>query len=126
MAAGIPSQAHARWNQQQLTIPSAKNGQYTIEAARIKDHAIVRITGNGKKTEVIIALPDRSRFVYMGLTGEHCLFSDISITQALKDLPSDYIPRIAEEISFINVPAGDVPNVEMDGYRTDATAGIPV
>ena len=106
--------------------PSAKNGQYTIEAARIKDHAIVRITGNGKKTEVIIALPDRSRFVYMGLTGEHCLFSDISITQALKDLPSDYIPRIAEEISFINVPAGDVPNVEMDGYRTDATAGIPV
>ena len=37
----------------------------------------------------------------------------------------DYIPRIAPEISYISGPAGDVPNVQMDGYRTDYTLGIP-
>ena len=103
---------------------SQKNGHYTIEAVRIGDHALVRITGNGKVHETIIALPDSSRFAYLGLTGEHCVFSDIEVNQSSKELPEDYIPRIAEKISYINVPAGDIPNVEMDGYRTDSTKGI--
>ena len=105
---------------------SQKNGNYTIEAVRIGDHALVRITGNGKVHETIIALPDSSRFAYLGLTGEHCVFSDIEVNQSSKELPEDYIPRIAEKISYINVPAGDIPNVEMDGYRTDATEGIHI
>lgn len=104
---------------------NASKGKYTIEAARIKDHAIVRIKGNnGKEFETIVALPDSSRFVYLGLTGEHCLFTDIDITKSEIELPESYIPRIAEEISYINGPEGDIPNVEMDGYRTDSTKGI--
>lgn len=105
---------------------SQKDGHYTVEAVRIGDHALVRITGNGKVHETIIALPDSSRFAYIGLTGEHCVFSDIEVNQSSKELPEDYIPRIAEKISYINVPAGDIPNVEMDGYRTDATEGIQI
>jgi hypothetical protein len=38
----------------------------------------------------------------------------------------DYIPRIAEEMSYINCPSGDVPNIQVDGYRLDSTVGIPV
>ena len=108
------------------TANSDKSGYYTIEAARIKDHALVRITGDGQTFETIIALPDSSRFAYLALTGEHCLLSDIEVSQSSKELPGDYIPRIAEEISFINVPAGDIPNIQADGYRTVSTAGIPL
>ena len=103
---------------------SAKNGQYTIEAVRIKDHALVRIKGNGQASETIIALPDSSRYLYLALTGEHCLFSDIKLMQSDHKEAADYIPRIAEEISFINVPEGDVPNVQADGYRSSSTDGI--
>ena len=39
----------------------------------------------------------------------------------------DTIPRIAEEISFIrDCPVGDIPNVQVDGWCTDATDGIPI
>ena len=104
---------------------NASKGKYTIEAARIKDHAIVRIKGsNGKEFETIVALPDSSRFVYLGLTGEHCLITDIDITKSEDELPESYIPRIAEKITYIDGPEGDIPNVEMDGYRTDSTKGI--
>ncbi len=37
-----------------------------------------------------------------------------------------YIRRIAERISYINGPEGDIPNVQIDGYRDNATIGIPI
>ena len=105
-------------------VSSGKPGFYTIEAARIKDHALVKITGNGQVFETIVALPDSSRFAYLALTGEHCVISDIEVSQSSRELPENYIPRIAEEISYINVPAGDIPNIQADGYRSASTAGI--
>ena len=104
---------------------NATKGVYTIEAVRIKDHAMIKITGNnGKEFETIVALPDSSRFVYLALTGEHCLFTDIEVSKADEEVPESFIPRIAPEISYIDGPEGDIPNVEMDGYRTDSTNGI--
>jgi len=50
----------------------------------------------------------------------------VTIDKSEEEVAPDYIPRIAEEISYINVPAGDVPNVQVDGYRSESTAGIPV
>ncbi|MBR5091624.1 MAG: hypothetical protein IK093_19555, partial [Ruminiclostridium sp.] len=104
----------------------SKNGDVRIEAVRIKDHALIRIFGKNRSAEFIIALPDSSRFVYLGLTGEHCRFTDIVTVKAEEECPADYIPRIAEEISYINVPAGDVPNVQVDGYRSDHSEGIQI
>lgn len=38
-----------------------------------------------------------------------------------------FIPRIAEEVSYIKgCPEGDIPNVEVDGWRTQSTEGVPV
>ena len=34
--------------------------------------------------------------------------------------------RIAEEISYIDVPEGDIPNLQIDGWRSQTTKGIPV
>nr|MCR4658110.1 HD-GYP domain-containing protein [Lachnospiraceae bacterium] len=100
--------------------------EYVIEAVRYKDHALVRIEGDGRIIEVTIALPDSTRFLYIGLTGQYCMFSDVKIEKSEEPIGEGYIKRIAEEISYINVPAGDIPNVQIDGYRTDATEGIPI
>lgn len=99
-------------------------GWYRIEAVRIKDHALIRIICRDNTIEAIIALPDSSRFAYIGLTGEGCRISGMSVEKSQEKKTPDYIPRISEEISYIDVPAGDIPNVQIDGYRTDATQGI--
>ena len=103
-----------------------KNGDYRIEAVRIRDHALIRIIGKKSTAEVIAALPDSSRHLHIGLTGTHCRFFDIKAVKEESKKNPDYIPRIAEEISYINVPAGDIPNVQVDDYRTAHSEGIKI
>ena len=99
---------------------------YRIEAIRRKDHAIIRIVNNKKIKEVILALPDNSRFMYLAVTGEHCEIYDI-LMQTDEVVSTEEIPRIAEEISYIKgCPEGDLRNIEIDGWRADATEGVPV
>ena len=100
---------------------------YTIEAVKVKDHALIRISDGHTITECIVALPDSSRFLYISLTGEHCLISNIRQDQDEEEVGVDYIPRIAEEISYIRgCPQGDIPNIQIDGWRSDITKGIRV
>jgi len=98
---------------------------YFVEAARLKDHVLVSISGRGRSFKCIIALPDSSRFSYLSLTGEHCMISNISVKRG--DADEEYIPRIAEEVSYIQgCPEGDLPNLQIDGWRSQTTKGIPV
>ncbi|MCR5419356.1 MAG: HD-GYP domain-containing protein [Lachnospiraceae bacterium] len=105
-----------------------KNGdtEYRLEAVRCDDHILVRVDDGIKTVEMTVALPDSTRFAYIGLTGEYCMISDVSITKSVEPVSEDYIPRIADRISFIEGEAGDVPNVQINGYRADASEGIPV
>ena len=104
----------------------AKSSEYRIEAVKIKDHALVRIIGKDESFENIIALPDSTRYMYMAFTGEQCIISDLTIQRAQDVLPVDYIPRIADEISYIDGPSGDIPNVQIDGYRTSSSEGFEI
>lgn len=108
-------------------------GRYRIEACRFLDHTLIKIMGSDKTYntsdeafEAIIAMPDSSRFSYIGFTGENCSISDMTIERSDSMIDKEYIPRIAEEISFIKAPAGDIPNVQVDGYRSASSAGIPI
>ena len=100
-------------------------GFYRVEAVRVDDHVLIRIIGHEKTCEYIVALPDSSRYTYIGFTGEHCIISDMSIDRANDKVDASYIPRIAERISFINVPEGDIPNVQVDRYRSSTSKSIP-
>lgn len=97
---------------------------YNIEAVKVKDHVLIKIRSDRETVEITIALPDSARWAYIGLTGEHCKISNVSIDREEVTVSADYIPRIAEEITFINVPAGDIPNIQADGYRSASTDGI--
>ena len=101
--------------------------RYRITAARYRDHAIIRVSDETRTFEVILALPDASRFVYISLGGEHCCLHNILVESDGVEIGPNDIPRIAEEISFIKgCPEGDVPNLQVDGWRSDATGGIPI
>ena len=99
---------------------------YTVETVRVKDHISVKINDGSKVRKITIALPDSARFAYIALTGEKCHITDVSIAKSEESVPDDYIERIAPFISYIDGPEGDVPNVQIDGYRMDTTQGIPV
>ena len=113
---------------EQLNINESEHGQcYAIYAVRYKDHALIRIMSRKKTIQVILALPDNSRFAYMSLSGENCCIRNISVKNSEKEIGPESIPRIAEEISFIkDKPQGDVPNVQVDNWRTSASEGIPI
>ena len=77
--------------------------------------------------EHIFAMPDSSRFSYLSLTGEHCMISNIKTEREETSVDEGYIPRIAEEISYIrDCPQGDIPNLQVDGWRSSSSEGIPV
>ena len=99
---------------------------YDLEAVKCKDHVLISIRNGGRTTEVTAALPDSSRFAYIALTGKNCYIGDVHIEKAEEPVPDSYIPRIAEEISFIDGPEGDIPNVQIDSIRTAASEGVPV
>ncbi len=103
---------------------SDKHITYDIEAVKIKDHVRIKITSESEIIDITIALPDSARWAYIGLTGEHCHISNVSISRDEKKAPDDYISRIAEEINYISVPEGDIPNIQVDGYRSESTDGI--
>ena len=99
---------------------------YEIEAVKCRDHVLIRIDDGRKTTEVTVALPDNSRYAYIALTGRNCFISDIHTDKASEPVPDDYIPRIAEEISYTDGPEGDLPNLQIDSARSASTQGVPV
>ena len=105
---------------------SPQDGFFRIEAVRVDDHALIRIMGHDKTYEYVIALPDSSRYTYIGFTGEHCRISDMSMTREKTGVGKSYIPRIAGKISFIDVPEGDIPNIQVNRYRSSTSEAVPV
>lgn len=104
----------------------AADTAYSARIARFKDHVVIDIDDGKTSNRVTIALPDSSRFVYFALTGEHCHLRDVSIEKTEEELDGSAVQRIAPEISFIDGPEGDVPNVQVDYFRSAVTPGIPV
>ncbi len=103
-----------------------KYNDYKIQAVKVRDHVLIKIISRNKTAEITAALPDNTRYAYLSLTGEHCRISNVSVEKAENPVSDGYIKRIAEEISYINVPSGDIPNLQVDGFRSATTEGIPL
>ena len=97
---------------------------YEIVAVRFEDHIMIELTGPEYSNEMIIALPDKTRSSYIGLTGESCEISDIDIETSDEGISADHIPRIVSETSYIDSLESDMKNVQIDRFRSDATEGI--
>ena len=78
-----------------ITTDIGSNGEYKIEAIRIKDHAQIRVFSKERTAEVVVALPDSTRYLYLGFTGEHCSISDLHFVKSQTEVPVNTIPRCA-------------------------------
>ena len=107
-------------------LKKAEGVDYEVTIAKARDHFLIEFDDGKKAVRVTVALPDCTRYTYVALTGEHCHLKDVSIDRTDEQIDLSKVRRIAPEISYINSPAGDVPNVQVDGFRTAATPGIPV
>jgi hypothetical protein len=72
----------------------------------------------------IIALTDGSTSVYIGITGEKCEISGITIEQTDEVVDEKSIPRISDEISYIDHMESDIKNIQISQTRSAATEGI--
>lgn len=109
--------------------PNRRQGPrlYDVEAVRSGDHMQIRIYEDERAMQVTVALPFAGRFSYLAVTGEHCLISDIRIDQDEEPVGPDYIPRIAEPISYIDgFPMSDIPSIQIEDPRAQTTQGIPL
>jgi len=99
---------------------------YVVTIFKRKDHVRLFISDGYREVTATIVLPDSSRYAFFGITGQKCYISDIEYEKSNELLPEDSIKRIAEEIRYFDKPDGDIPNIQIDSWRTTATAGIPV
>ncbi|MCR5108493.1 MAG: HD domain-containing protein [Lachnospiraceae bacterium] len=102
------------------------NTIYEIEAVKFRDHVRIRLHNGNNRFEVTAALPDNSRWAYLGITGEYCYISDIEINETDEEIKEGDIQRIKEEISYIDHLEGDIPNVQIDGTFSAFTEGVPL
>lgn len=98
--------------------PDTEKSSYEIEAVRYGDHVKVTIGDGNRLVEGVLALPDAVGHVYLGISGEHCSFTEAKIQKTGQIIDENYIRRIAPETSYINRLAGDIPNVQVDENRT--------
>ena len=99
---------------------------YRIAVGRFEDHVRVKLTAPGKITEVILALPDSSKYAYLGITGEHCIISDINIDRTENRVNETDIPRIVSRLTYTDAMEGDLPNLQIDRTRSASTDGVRV
>lgn len=105
---------------------AAGSTRYEITAAKFEDHIRLEMSSPGFEKEVIIALPDSSRSVYIGLTGEHCEISDITVSNTGDTVSDGDIPYIAEAISYTDHLESDIGNIQADRTRSASTEGIEI
>ena len=97
-----------------------------IEAARFEDHVAIKLISPAHTVDVVMALTDKSKDAFIGLTGENCHIKNITVQDTGETVKQGDIRRIAEDIDFINRMESDLPNIQIDHNRSASTEGIAV
>ncbi len=108
------------------TGPALQDGFYEITAGRYEDHVSLVMRSKQCSRQLIVALPSSTKSAYIGLTGENCRISNITVTPAGRAVGADDIPRIVKPLSYIDHLEADIPNVQVDRSRCAYTEGIRI
>lgn len=97
---------------------------YEIVMSRYEDHMKLVMTSPIYVKEVIVALPSVSKSAYLGLTAEAGSLLNITVEETGAEAAEGDIPRIADEISYIDRIESDIKNVQVDCSRSAYTEGV--
>ncbi|SFO00789.1 HD-GYP domain, c-di-GMP phosphodiesterase class II (or its inactivated variant) [Pseudobutyrivibrio sp. UC1225] len=96
---------------------------YEMTAAKCGDHLKISISSDSEVIDVIMALPENSKYAYIGITGEYCNISNINIERTEEIFTDDQFTRIAPANNYINRLEGDLPNLQIDRFRSASSVG---
>lgn len=105
---------------------TSKGQKYEIITGRYEDHLKLVMKSPSYEKEVIVALQNGSQAAYVGLTGENCSLININVEKTEEAIGPDDIPRIADEISYIERMEADLKNVQIDRTRSASTDGVEI
>ena len=105
---------------------SETTDHYKILSVRYKDHVLIKLYNGKTMVSSILAIGDKSRSVYIALTGENCILKNISEEFTLTGINMDECRRIADEVSFIERMESDVPNVQVDRPLSAYSEGLRI
>ena len=105
---------------------NSKGELYRITVFRYEDHVKLITSAIGKKYEVTIALPESSKYAFIGITGEYGYINEIEVKDTGVEAKETDIERIAPKFDYTNRLEGDIPNVQIDRNRKSASEPIPV
>ena len=101
-------------------------GEYMVTTCKFEDHIKIVLESPDQTVEVIAALPDKTKSVFIGLTGENCLLTAIRAEKTGEVVKEGDIRRIADDIDYTNRMVSDISNIQIDRACYDATEGIPL
>lgn len=99
---------------------------YVIEASRYRDHARIKLDNGKKLFDITVALLDSIHYCYISFSGEHCHIMNVELKKTGETIDENYITRIVPEITYTDRIEGDLPNVQIDGYRKAYSKAVPV
>lgn len=102
------------------------NATYEMTAAKCGDHVKINISSDAESIDVLIALPENSKYAYLALTGEYCEINNINIEKSDEIFTEKEFQRIAAANNYINRLEGDIPNIQIDRFRSNNTDGIRI
>ncbi len=97
---------------------------YEMTVARCEDHLKITINGTNEIIDVIIALPDTTKYAYISITGEHCEINNITVEKTEEEFTNKEFQRIAAASIFINRLEDDLPNLQIDRFRSATSDGV--
>ena len=106
------------------TEASQTSAEYAVTASKFEDHVKLVLEGPEQIVEVIAALPDKTKSVFLALTGENCYLSGIRVEKTGEIVHAEDIRRIADEIDYTNRMVSDLPNIQIDRSLSAATEGL--
>lgn len=108
----------------EAVLPDGPLVRMDVDAVKWRDHMYVTVSNEHFSTHTIIALPDSTYYAYLAVTGEQCHVYDVNIEKDEKVCDPTDFKRIAEEISYIEGPEGDIPSIQINGWRFASSEAI--
>ena len=105
-----------------------RNGgsDYMITTSKFEDHIRIVLESPDQIVEAIAALPDKTKSVFVGLTGENSFLTGIRVEKTDEVVSANDIRRIADDIDYTDRMVSDIPNLQIDRSCSAATHGIPL
>ncbi|WP_031550384.1 hypothetical protein, partial [Oribacterium sp. FC2011] len=93
---------------------------------RYEDRMSLELQRGGRRFKFKIALQDKTKWAYVGITGENCFIRDISVNETGEIVDETSIDQIMEPVSYIDRMESDLPNVQVDRFHSAFTEGVKI